>query len=79
VLKIFIDNRFPVLLVAHKAAIRCLDLSSSKRKLAVVDEHSKVFVYDLMTKEVTFEDVRLCSICIINAFVVFCYLFISLN
>ena len=58
VLKIFVDNRFPVQLVKHKSAIRGLDLSASKNKLAVVDENSKVFIYDLISKEVTFEEVR---------------------
>lgn len=56
VVKIFIDNRFPISLIKHKSAIRCLDLSSSKLKLAVVDENSKVFIYDLVTKDVMFEE-----------------------
>lgn len=66
VFKIFIDNKFPVKLIQHtalnpelgevkEAPIRCLDLSASRKKLAVVDEYSKVYVYDLETKEVTFE------------------------
>ena len=40
VLKIFIDNPFPVNLLTINSAIRCLDLSTSRRKLAIVDEHS---------------------------------------
>jgi intraflagellar transport protein 122 len=56
VFKIFIDNRFPVRLIKHQAPVRCLDLSSTRKKLAVVDENSKVFVYDLMTQEVIFEE-----------------------
>lgn len=55
VLKIFIDNPFPVSLVSHVAPIRCLDLSSSRQRLAVVDEASRVFVYDLKSKEIVFE------------------------
>ena len=55
VFKIFIDNKFPVLLIRHTAPIRCLDLSASRKKLAVVDEDSKVFVYDLLTQQATFE------------------------
>ena len=38
--QIFIDNPFPVKLIDQRASIRCLDLSASRRKLAVVDEHS---------------------------------------
>jgi len=56
VFKIFIDNRFPVRLVKHVAPVRCLDLSASRKKLAVVDESSKVFIYDLATQNVLFED-----------------------
>jgi hypothetical protein len=48
--------------VKHRAAIRCLDLSASKNKLAVVDENSKVFIYDLITKEVTFEESNATSV-----------------
>jgi intraflagellar transport protein 122 len=62
VLKIFVDNRFPVLLIRHRAAIRCLDLSASKRRMAVVDENSKVFIYDLLTKEITFEESNATSV-----------------
>ena len=40
IIKIYIDNPFPVNLLKIKTAIRCLDLSSSKNKLAIVDEHS---------------------------------------
>jgi intraflagellar transport protein 122 len=46
VLKIFVDNPFPITLIKHKSSIRCLDLSMSRRKLAVVDETAAVFVYD---------------------------------
>ena len=55
VYKIFIDNRFPVKLVHHTCPIRCLDLSSSRHRLAVVDEQSKVYVYDLTSQQVVFE------------------------
>ena len=55
VYKIFIDNRFPVKLVHHTCPIRCLDLSSSRHRLAVVDEQSKVYVYDLNNQQVVFE------------------------
>lgn len=56
VLKIFIDNRFPIQLVKHEAPIRCLDLSATRKKVAVVDENSKIVVYDLITQQVLFTD-----------------------
>jgi intraflagellar transport protein 122 len=36
--KIFVDNPFPIMLIKHNKSIRCLDLSSTRQKLAVVDE-----------------------------------------
>ena len=38
ILKLFVDNPFPIPLIKHTNSIRCLDLSSSRQKLAVVDE-----------------------------------------
>jgi intraflagellar transport protein 122 len=38
ILKIFIDNSFPIQLIKHTSSIRCLDLSYSRGRLAVVDE-----------------------------------------
>ena len=52
VLKIFLDNPFPVHLLTVSSGIRCLDLSASRRRLAVVDEHSTCQVFDLVTKQV---------------------------
>ena len=40
IINIFIDNPFPINILKISSAIRCLDLSASRRKLAVVDEHS---------------------------------------
>jgi intraflagellar transport protein 122 len=55
ILKIFIDNPFPVNLLHISSAIRCLDLSASRAKLAVVDEHSTCQVYDVATKQLEFQ------------------------
>lgn len=50
VVKVFIDNPFPIPLIAHSCGVRCLDASPDRRRLALVDEQSKVVVYDLETK-----------------------------
>ncbi len=50
ILKIFVDNPFPIPLIKHTSSVRCLDLSASRNKLAVVDENAKVLVYNLITK-----------------------------
>jgi len=56
ILKIFIDNPFPIQLVKHPTSIRCLDLSASRGKLAVVDENTAVCVYSLLSKQMVFEE-----------------------
>ena len=56
VLKIFLDNPFPVLLLKVPSPIRCLDLSASRHQLAVVDQHNKLLVYDLNTKGLLYEE-----------------------
>ena len=56
ILKIFLDNGFPVVLLTINSAIRCLDLSSSRTRLAVVDEHSTLQVYDINTKKLEFQE-----------------------
>ena len=54
VLEVFLDSPFPVQLIKHTSGVRCLDLSASRRKVAVVDENSTVTVYDVLTKELLF-------------------------
>ena len=54
VYKIFIDNAFPVSLLKVPTAIRCLDLSAYKEKLAVVDDSGTVLVYNVESKELLF-------------------------
>ena len=56
VVQIFIDNPFSVPLVKHRASIRSLDLSMHRDKLAVVDEHSAISVYELATGSLAFEE-----------------------
>lgn len=45
-LKIFLDNTLAVPVVRVGAGVRCLDLSASRRLLAVVDEGGACTVYD---------------------------------
>lgn len=55
ILKIFLDNPFPIGLTKIGSAVRCLDLSASRTKLAVVDEQNTCFVYDLESKGLLFQ------------------------
>nr|CAD7429322.1 unnamed protein product [Timema monikensis] len=54
--KIYLDNVFPVNLLKVDAAIRCLDLSPSSNKLAVVDENNHCLVYDIHNKKLLFQE-----------------------
>eukprot|EP01065_Artemidia_motanka_P014262 TRINITY_DN1821_c0_g1_i1.p1 TRINITY_DN1821_c0_g1~~TRINITY_DN1821_c0_g1_i1.p1 ORF type:complete len:1247 (+),score=460.03 TRINITY_DN1821_c0_g1_i1:89-3829(+) len=56
VVKIFIDNPFPIHLVKLNSPVRCLDLSASRGKLAVVDESQDCIVIRLDTKEQLFTE-----------------------
>jgi intraflagellar transport protein 122 len=62
VLKIFIDNPFPIQLIKHETSIRCLDINCVRSKLALVDENTSVLVHDLKTKEMIFQDTNANSV-----------------
>ncbi len=53
--KIFLDNPFAVDLLRINLPIRCLDLSFSRRKVAVVDENSTCSVYHLNNGELIYQ------------------------
>jgi len=59
--QVFIDNPFPIQLVRQSAPIRIVDISLSRRKLAVVDENSVLNVYDLATKELLYQEMNVVS------------------
>ena len=50
VVKVFVDNPFPIPLIQHACGVRCLDVSPTRSHLALVDEASKVVVYDIESK-----------------------------
>jgi len=56
ILKLFIDNPFPIQLLKHSVSIRCLDLSLNRDKLALVDEKSNIMVYHLKERRFIFQD-----------------------
>ncbi|KAK2571545.1 Intraflagellar transport protein 122-like protein [Acropora cervicornis] len=55
IMKIFINNPFPLLILKQETSVRCLDLSTSRNKLAVVDENNTCLVYNIKTKELLFQ------------------------
>ncbi|KAL2613280.1 hypothetical protein R1flu_024972 [Riccia fluitans] len=56
IVKIWIKSNFPIRLYKHSSGIRCLDLSAKRTSLAIVDESASVIIYNLQTKEVTFDE-----------------------
>uniref|UniRef100_A0A4W3GC19 Intraflagellar transport protein 122 homolog n=1 Tax=Callorhinchus milii TaxID=7868 RepID=A0A4W3GC19_CALMI len=56
ILKIFVDNPFAIVLLKQATSVRCLDMSASRNKLAVVDEHNTCLVYDISSKELLFQE-----------------------
>ncbi|RDD42914.1 Intraflagellar transport protein 122-like protein [Trichoplax sp. H2] len=56
IMKIFINNPFPLTALKQQTSVRCLDISPMHTKLAVVDEHSTCLVYDVATKELLYQE-----------------------
>ncbi|XP_029457277.1 intraflagellar transport protein 122 homolog isoform X3 [Rhinatrema bivittatum] len=56
ILKIFVDNLFAITLLKQATSVRCLDMSASRNKLAVIDEHNICLVYDIRTKDLLFQE-----------------------
>ncbi|XP_024523366.1 intraflagellar transport protein 122 homolog isoform X2 [Selaginella moellendorffii] len=62
VVRLWINNAFAVNLYSHKNPIRCLDLSASGSRLAIVDEMSNLVVYDLQSRTVCYEETSASSV-----------------
>jgi len=56
ILKIYVDNAFPIELIKQSSSIKCLDISVDRKRLAVVDNDNRILVYDLATKEIVFQE-----------------------
>lgn len=47
VMRIFLDNAFPIPIVKQTTSISLVDISADKSKLVVIDDHQSMFVYDI--------------------------------
>uniref|UniRef100_A0A146KPJ0 Intraflagellar transport protein 122 homolog n=3 Tax=Lygus hesperus TaxID=30085 RepID=A0A146KPJ0_LYGHE len=56
VVKIYLDNAFPVELLRIDSSVKCLDMSPSRKKLAVVNDREQCLVYDLTTNHLLFTE-----------------------
>ena len=62
VYKIFIDNGFPIPIIKQTTSISIVDISADRQKLAVIDDHKSLFVYDVKTQELLFQERNITSI-----------------
>lgn len=56
VFQIFVDSAFPVLLIKQTNSIRYVDISMHRQKLAVIDDNSTLFVYNLKNGDLIFQE-----------------------
>merc|ERR1739838_305644 len=62
VLQIFVDNPFPNELLKINNPVRCLDLSMSRSKLAIINDKSTCLVFNINSKELLFEELNATSV-----------------
>ena len=53
---VFINKKYPIFHYQHNSVIRCVDISTSKSKLAIVGEDRKLCIYDLEQKKILLQD-----------------------
>ncbi|CAM9228975.1 unnamed protein product, partial [Ascophyllum nodosum] len=56
VLQTFVNNAFPVELVKVTAPVICCAMSLHRRKIAVVDRNRRLMVFDVLSKELVFQE-----------------------
>ena len=59
--RVFIDNAFPVPIVRQATGIALVDISADKTKIAIIDEHQSMFVYDIKSQQLLFQEIGVVS------------------
>ncbi|XP_055325424.1 intraflagellar transport protein 122 homolog, partial [Sitodiplosis mosellana] len=54
--RIFLDNSLPMLITTVLSSVRCLDLNSTRTKLAIVDDAGRLVVRDLINDAMLYQD-----------------------
>lgn len=54
--RIFLDNSLPILVTTVLSSVRCLDLNSTRCKLAVVDDAGRLIVRDMTNDTLLYQD-----------------------
>jgi intraflagellar transport protein 122 len=60
--RIFIDNAFPVPIVRQTTGIEIVDMSADKTNIAIIDEHKSMFVYDIKSQQLLFQETQVQSV-----------------
>jgi intraflagellar transport protein 122 len=55
VYQVFVNNPFPQLLAKQTGMIYCVDMNVDRTKVAVIDDSSTLYVYNVRTKELLFQ------------------------
>ena len=61
VTRIFLDNAFPIPIVKQTTSIALVDINADKSKLVVVDDHQSMFVYDIKSQQLIFQETKILS------------------
>jgi intraflagellar transport protein 122 len=61
VVRIFIDNAFPIPIIKQTTAINMVDISADKKKIVVIDDFQSMFVYDIASKKLLFQETKIMS------------------
>ena len=55
VVQIFVNNSFPIKIVKVSYPVCCLDISMLHKKLAILDEHNNLSVYEIKSKTLLYQ------------------------
>lgn len=58
VVQIFVNNPFPINLIRQDHAVTCLDLSSTRKQIVIVNDQAECLVYSLDTKELVMKELN---------------------
>ena len=61
VVRIFIDNAFPIPIANQPASVKLVDISADKTKIVLIDEHSSMFVHDVKSQQIVFKETKVKS------------------
>ena len=55
VYQVFVNNPFPQFIAKQTGVIHCVDMNINRTKVAIVDDTSTLYVYNIRTKELLYQ------------------------